>query len=127
SLATADPHGPGLHATLVRGGLPGLPDISTPIVIQAGAKSLIARAPILPCGNNEATAFRIFNVMATGALTLDGVTLRNGCISRAGAAGGAVDVEGGSLTLTNNRIEKSMARGGDAPPAGGNGSPAFGV
>src|SRR6185436_2476740 len=57
SLATADPHGPGLHATLVRGGLPGLPDISTPIVIQAGAKSLIARAAILPCGNNEATAF----------------------------------------------------------------------
>ena len=121
TLTTAD-----ATSSLVRGGFAGLPDVSSTILIQAGSGSLIARDGLLPCGSNEPTAFRILNVMGTGALTLQGVTLRNGCVSRAsgaGVAGGAIDVEGGSLTLTDSRVER---HGQGRRRAGGNGSPGFG-
>lgn len=116
-LATADP-----GSTNTQGGAAGLPDVTSTITLRAGAGDTVERDASLGCVIEDPTAFRLLNVGAgvgaDAALTLEGVTLGNGCIAPpAGMAGsgGAVLVEGGaSLTIQGGAFIGNRTRGGRA-------------
>ncbi len=101
----------------------GLPEITTDITIQAGTNMLIERDGSYTCVSEDTNQFRLFNVSGGGALTLDGVTLQNGCAAgNSNSYGGAIYVTGSSSltvqdsTLTNNTVHGrdvgNWARGG---------------
>jgi hypothetical protein len=99
------------HSTRVGGAFAALPEVTSSIVLVAGAGSVVARAPALGCEGEDAQSFRLFNVTATGALYLVGLTLRNGCVApEAGveSEGGALHVDGGLLELVEVRLEGNV-------------------
>lgn len=110
-LVLLEPHG----TAVVYGGRTGLPEIKSSITIRSSVphtKRVIERAPILGCSAG-AHPFRIFHVGAAAgsALTLEDITIRNGCLDETDA-----DVRGGAifaqknLTLTRCLFERNQAR-----------------
>ncbi len=102
----------------VEGGPSGLPEIASWMTIAAGGGAVVERSSALPCGQEEATAFRLFTVSTGGILRLSGLTLRNGCIAPVSiqtiASGGAVLVgSGGELRLEDCALTDNAAVGGD--------------
>ena len=103
-----------LLASTVGGAQAGVPDVTSAVIIAAGSGSVIERDPALPCGPDEPTAFRLFNVPESGALFLFDLTLRGGCVAPAAgivAEGGAIHLAGGLLELDNVVLENHQARG----------------
>jgi hypothetical protein len=87
----------------------GLPSITSPLTLQgAGADAtVIERAAGTP-------AFRLVHVAATGALTLEGLTLRGG-MARSGPRlepGGGLFNNGGAVALTHTILTGNAAGGG---------------
>jgi hypothetical protein len=91
------------------GGSNGLPSITSPLTLQgAGAgATVIERAAGTP-------AFRLVHVAATGALTLEGLTLRGGFASDGPRfeRGGGLFNNGGTVTLTRTILTGNAAGGG---------------
>jgi hypothetical protein len=112
-----------------RGGLAGLPDVSSTITIVAAAGDTIERdlatlGPPVGClvGN---TPFRFFNVTGSGSLTLQGITLSNGCVAAASgqdAHGGAVLVEGAVFSAIDSTFTGNRVRGGAQGSLGAGGA-----
>lgn len=103
-LAAADT----VRSTEVFGAFAGLPDVTSAITIRAGTASTIARDPSFDCDVADAPdELRLLQVLAGGELTLDGLTLENGCADRGGAV--AVD-EGGTLALEDSLFRGHTAR-----------------
>jgi hypothetical protein len=103
-------------ATNAFGGIAGLPDVTSAITIRAGAGDTIERNPALGCLEPVSAPFRILNVRLGGALTLEGITLANGCVAAPAAGearGGAVGVGVGSLTMIGGALETNAVRGGE--------------
>ncbi len=101
-------------ASDVGGAQASVPDITSAVIIAAGNGSVIERDAALPCGPNEPTAFRLFNILDTGSLFLFDITLRGGCVAPASglvAQGGAIHLNGGSLELSNIVLENHQVRG----------------
>lgn len=107
----------------------GLPFITTQITIN-GNGATIRRDPALTCtidGTQTAAEFRIFLVGGTGNLSLNGVTVSNGCAdgnpsSDPAAHGGGLYVRsGGTVTITNSTFSNNTARyfGGGLNNGGG--------
>jgi hypothetical protein len=90
-------------------GANGLPSITSPLTLQgAGADAtVIERAAGTP-------AFRLVHVAATGALTLEGLTLRGGFASTGPRfePGGGLFNNGGSVALTRTILTGNTAGGG---------------
>ena len=89
----------------------GLPSITSPLSLQgAGADAtVIERAA-------GTSAFRLVHVAATGALTLEGLTLRGG-MARSGPRlepGGGLFNNGGAVALTRTILTGNVAGGGGA-------------
>ena len=105
------------RSSLLAGAHAGLPDVSSEITIQAGAGgSRIERHPGLSCtvadGPDE---FRLLQVTGSGALTLEGLTLANGCADWGGAllsSGSATLTLRGSTFINNTARSAGEARGG---------------
>jgi CSLREA domain-containing protein len=98
-------------------------DIRSEIIIQ-GNGATIQRDPTLRCHLNRVSntgEFRIFEVTGTGDLTLQNVTVRNGC------ADGSVDFGGGILVYSNGTLNAmgSTISGNSAGSGGGIGN--FGI
>ena len=96
----------------LQGAYAGLPTISSDITIQAGTGTLIERDSTLGCVANDPNPFRIFNIDASGVLTLDGLTLQNGCAAPpagTSAHAGAVYVPDGSLVVQNCSLNNNQA------------------
>lgn len=113
TLAAADTS----RSTLQLGAYAGLPDVTSEIVITAGAANVIERAPAANCATpDQGNEFRLLNVLGSGTLTLAGLTLRNGCADVGGAvlvAGGKLAAVGGSFTGNTARsVNIQSARGG---------------
>jgi hypothetical protein len=87
----------------------GLPSITSPLTLQgAGADAtVIERAAGAP-------AFRLVHVAATGALTLEGLTLRGGFASNGSRfePGGGLFNNGGVVALTHTILTGNAAGGG---------------
>ena len=87
----------------------GLPSITSPLTLQgAGADAtVIERAAGTP-------AFRLMHVAATGALTLEGLTLRGGLASSRPRleSGGGLFNNGGAVALTRTMLTGNTAGGG---------------
>jgi hypothetical protein len=87
----------------------GLPSITSPLTLQgAGADAtVIERAAGTP-------AFRLVHVAATGALTLEGLTLRDGLASSGTRfePGGSLFNHAGTVTLTRTILTGNAAGGG---------------
>ena len=110
-----------VNSTELRGGFPGLPNISTEITIQAGLGDRIERDAALGCDEADPDAFRIFNVIDPGNLHLEGLTISGGCVAPASAtaAGGAIAVDEGTLSIDQCRFEGHVARGATSGAFGG--------
>lgn len=89
-------------------------DVTSQITIE-GNGATIERSTAVTCtpdGTAATGEFRIFEVASTGTLTLQNVTVRNGC-----ASGGSPDSDGGAilslgpLTLTNSTLSQNSAFG----------------
>ena len=96
----------------VEDGTPGaLPDVTSEMTIQAGTSVLIARDAALGCSpTDDSDHFRLLHVASTGALTLNGVTIENGCAVR----GGALNADG-DLVVESSIFRFNTARSIDAP------------
>jgi hypothetical protein len=111
-LAAADTS----RSTLQLGAFAGLPDVTSEIVIAAGAGNVIERAPAATCATPDpGNEFRLLNVLGSGTLTLAGLTLRNGCAD----VGGAVLVAGGKLAVVGGSFTGNSARSASIPSAKG--------
>jgi hypothetical protein len=87
-------------------GTNGLPSITSTITITgAGAETTIIER------SASAPWFRLFHVGASGALTLDGLTVRNGRVDL--IEGGAIHNRG-ALTVTHSTIADNIAAAGGA-------------
>jgi CSLREA domain-containing protein len=78
-------------------------DITSTIIIQ-GNGAVIQRDPSLPCNLDavaEAGEFRIFHVQTGGSLTLDALTISNGC---AGTTAGIFNDRGGAIFNINGIV-----------------------
>lgn len=92
---------------IVKDGNNGLPIIESPIVIN-GHGATIARS-----GSSNQPTFRLFQVVASGNLTLNDITLQNGYASNDGSSylsgsGGAI-LNFGLTTINNSLITKNSA------------------
>jgi CSLREA domain-containing protein len=90
-------------------GANGLPSISSDITI-VGNGTIIERSGAAP-------AFRLLHIAASGALTLDGVTLRGGqtdVVSFPSASGAAIFNNRGGLTIRNSHITLNTSIGSGA-------------
>jgi len=79
-------------------------DITSTITIQ-GNGAVIQRDPSLPCNLDavaEAGEFRIFHVQSSGILTLDTITISNGC---AGTTAGIYNDRGGAIFNINGSVK----------------------
>ncbi len=97
-------------------------DIAATITIQ-GNGATVQRSSALTCnmdGANQADEFRIFHVLSGGNLTLDNITVRNGCADPSSGGGIFVDTNG-QLTITNSTISGNSAKfeGGGSGGGGG--------
>ncbi len=90
------------------GAFAALPDVESEMTITAGTATLISRLDSLTCPDDGVDHFRLLNVVAGGRLTLDGVTLENGCAP----SGGAVYVQG-ELVLVDSVFRDNTAQGVD--------------
>jgi cadherin-like protein/thrombospondin type 3 repeat protein/FG-GAP repeat protein len=80
----------------------GLPTITSDIIIKGKGASILAGPDNNPC-DGSGDEFRIFLVNATGTLTLNNMTVSDGCTF--GVEGGGILVEGGSsLNLNNSSV-----------------------
>jgi hypothetical protein len=92
----------------------GLPQIASAIALD-GHGARILRDARLGCAIDHVhtgNEFRVFDVIAEGALTLNDVTVGNGCADGGGSYndGGAIKVESnGTLALHRSRVEDSQA------------------
>jgi hypothetical protein len=89
----------------------GLPSIMSPLTLQGAGvdATVIERSAGTP-------AFRLLHVAATGALTLEGLTLRGG-IASSGLRlepGGGLFNNGGAVVLTRTKLTGNVAGGGGA-------------
>jgi CSLREA domain-containing protein len=91
-------------------------DITSAITIQ-GNGATIERSTTVPCNLNSTAAtgeFRIFHVTSSGTLTLQNVTVRNGCadgsVFSSNPDGGGIASEG-TLTLTSSTLSGNSASG----------------
>jgi hypothetical protein len=113
-------------SSVISGGIAGLPDVTSTITLRAGAGDTIERDPALgSCSPGLVSPFRLLNVPATGWLTLEGITLRGGCIGPAAPThgeGGAVIVNGGRLTIVGGSLTGNRVRGGDGSGVAGSGA-----
>jgi len=82
----------------------GLPAITSNITIAGNGFSISRSDATCPSGNN----YRHFSVAASGQLTLESTTLRNGCIQ--GNNGGSIR-NAGILTLINSTLDSNTASG----------------
>jgi len=129
SLATPDT----TNSSALLGSYAGLPTITSNIVIQAGAGSVIERTAVGECVELDPNQFRLLHLNG-GNLVLSGLTLRNGCStpdpgSYTGVTGGgAILVQSGNLVLgfsvlLNNTVHAAdsadAARGGAVLMLGG--------
>jgi len=95
----------------------GLPSITTDITIN-GNGSTIERDSNLVCNintTNEADEFRIFHVGNTGDLTLNNLTIQNGCADSLNGPdffGGGIANFDGMLTINGSRVRDNSSRGG---------------
>lgn len=95
-----------VRSTELGGAHAGLPDVTTEITIEAGAASRIERDTAFGCDDaDQVDELRLLNVSG-GALTLDSLTLVNGCAD----AGGAVYVQDGSLTVVGSTLRNHTAK-----------------
>jgi CSLREA domain-containing protein len=88
-------------------------DITSAITIQ-GNGATIERSTTVPCNLNGTAAtgeFRIFEVTSSGTLTLQNVTVRNGCADGTFPHffGGGIFNTGGIVTVTNSTISGNRA------------------
>ena len=106
----------------------GLPTISSTITIQ-GNESVIERDASLftdpedRCRTlNDDNKFRILHMVRSGNLTLEKVTIQNGCADNSdgsfGTLGGGVFSQGGLMTLTHSTVRDNTARGSAAGGGG---------
>lgn len=103
-----------VRSSLLLDAYAGLPDITSEILIQSGQADTIERAPQLTCDVADAAEeFRLFNI-TSGSLTLDGVTLKNGCADQ----GGAILVQGG-LSVLGSSFLGNTAEAGSQDGRGG--------
>jgi hypothetical protein len=87
----------------------GLPSITSPLTLQgAGADAIIIERPA------GTPAFRLMHVAATGALSLEGLTLRGGFASGGSRIepGGGLFNNGGAVALTRTVLTGNTAGGG---------------
>lgn len=99
------------HSTTM-GVYAGLPDITTAIAITARNGNTIQRDPSLACTRLAANRFRLLNVLGAEArLTLNGLTLKNGCATGGTGHGGAIHVSDGWLTLSDSTFEANRSLG----------------
>jgi hypothetical protein len=103
------PPGSAFALTEVDNGVNGLPVVERPVTIR-GRSARIERDPGLACPAGR--EFRLFEVADGGVLTLEDVSVSNGCLSSGSGAG--VFSDGGSLVLREASIE-----GNEAGAAGG--------
>nr|BAL54672.1 polymorphic outer membrane protein [uncultured Acetothermia bacterium] len=99
-------------------GLNGLPSITSQITIN-GNGATIERSSSLTCDLDGRVAgaeeFRIFRVSSTGNLTLNSVTLKNGCAdgdnpgSYYSIRGGGIFNNGGLVTINNSTLSGNFA------------------
>ena len=89
----------------------GLPSITSTITIN-GNGATIQRDPSFTCPDVSNPEFRIFHVAASGNLTLNDVTVSNGCVGTDYSGGGIYSL--GTLTINASRIISNTAnqRGG---------------
>jgi hypothetical protein len=84
----------------------GLPVITSPLtIVGAGATTTIIERDV------STPPFRLLKVAATGSLSLEGLTLRGGALSREsniGGEGGGIFTDG-TVTLTNCTLTDNMA------------------
>jgi len=91
-------------------------DITSAITIQ-GNGATIRRASTPTCnlnGTADTGEFRIFEVAGTGNLTLQNVTVRNGCADGSASpdtVGGGILNSGGTVTVTGSTISGNNAQG----------------
>ena len=104
-------------------GANGLPSITSVITVR-GNGTTIERSGLLPCNLNGTTdpgEFRIFHVGSAGDLTLDTVTVRNGCAdapSIPASSGGGI-LNWGTIAITNSTISGHLALNDAALGTGG--------
>ena len=104
-----------VRSTLRRGAYAGLPDITSQIEIRPaeGGGTRIERHPSFTCEVvDDANEFRLLQVIEDGYLTLQGLTLANGCANQ----GGAVVIDQGSpaLRILDSNFFDNTARSGDS-------------
>lgn len=108
-LSAADP-----GSTFAQGGAAGLPDVTSVISLRAAGGDTVERDAALGCLVEDPTAFRLLYVRSD--LTLEGVTLHNGCIAPpvgVNGYGGAVLAENGaSLAILGGELGGNHVRGG---------------
>ncbi|HWT00119.1 MAG TPA: Calx-beta domain-containing protein [Pyrinomonadaceae bacterium] len=79
-----------------------LPDLNTPIEINGpGADKLTVR-------RNTDDFYRIFNVTATGVVTLSGMTISNGYLERSNPGGGILNSFGGTVNVNDCAITDNV-------------------
>lgn len=99
------------HTQTTDGAAAGLPDITDALTVAAGAGSRIERDSAFGCVDVDPSAFRLFTAFAP--LTLEGITLENGCVAAAaaqGAHGGAVLAFGTTLQLDGATFRGNQVR-----------------
>ncbi len=104
------------NSSSIGGSFAGLPDVTSTLILEAGTGSEVSRDLALVCTDTGVGHFRLFNVTANASLTLDGITLRNGCA----ANGGAVFIAGdGQLIVGDSSFLGNTAQSSTDPVASG--------
>ena len=100
------------HTTAGGGGVAGLPDVTDALTLIAGTGSSVVRDASLGCVEADPASFRLLTARAD--LTLEGLTLENGCIAPAGfefTQGGGLWAIDSALTLRDTVWRNHQARG----------------
>ncbi|MBZ0089100.1 MAG: hypothetical protein K8H90_01850, partial [Thermoanaerobaculia bacterium] len=98
------------RSSFVRGAWAGLPDVTSKISISSGKNgaSAIGRDSALDCDAADGPGeFRLFQVVGNGDLTLNGLTLTNGCANMGGAV---LVVDSATLTVDSATFTANTAR-----------------
>lgn len=110
-----------VDSSLLGGAHAALPDVTSAVVLAAGAGTTIERDETLGCDGEDPDSFRLLNVAASGALYLFDLTLRHGCVAPASGTdgeGGAIFVDGGTLELSGVTLESNTVLGTDGGDEG---------
>jgi|GEM_PF-1452732 len=92
-----------------------LPDVRSVITIVAGLGTRIERDITVTCSHSPSTHFRLLTVTGGGDLTLEGLTLANGCAE----LGGALLISDGRATVQNATFASNRARPRSSDLGGG--------